>query len=193
MDAVNEKIEVFRNNCYQMAQIEADNLKKEIDSEINESIKTEIKKYKEETERNFNKKIEKKEKNYNSELFNQEIECKQNIVEKQKELQEDLKSEIYNRIENFINTENYKKFLLNNVTQVLQSCGLNNDIILYLTQRDFNKYGAEIKVAFNYNIEIMDDSNLGGAIGETKNVLVDNSLKNLIEESINTVLSEERS
>lgn len=195
MDTVNEKIEIFKNNCHQMAQEEADNLKKEIDSEINESIKLEIKKYQEETERNFNKKIDKIEKNYNSELFNQEIECKQNIVEKQKELQEDLKSEIYNRIVNFIDTDNYKEFLFNNVEQVINSCNLNNtqdainsDIILYLTQKDFDKYKIEIETKFQCTMEVMDSSHLGGAIGETKNILVDNSLKTLIEENIKLVL-----
>lgn len=195
MDAVSNKIEIFQNNCYQMAQIEADNLRNEIDSEINENIKSEIKKYKEETERNFYKKIQKKEKNYNSEILNQEIECKQNIVEKQKELQEDLKTEIYNRIVDFINTDNYKKFLFNNIEKVIDNCKLNNtvnsDIILYLTQRDADKYKDEIQTNFQCNIEIMESSNIGGAIGETKNILVDNSLRTLIEENIKLVLLEE--
>ena len=190
MDTVSRKIENFQNNCYQMAKIEADKLKKEIDSEINDNIKIEIKKYKEETERNFNKKIDKIEKNYNSEIFNQEIECKQNIVERQKELKEDLKAEIYDKIVNYIDTENYKKFLFNNIEQVINSCNLNNNqnVILYLTKTDFSKYKEEIKSEFQCNMEIMDSSNIGGTIGETENVLVDNSLKTLIEENINMVL-----
>lgn len=199
MDVISEKIENFRNNCYQMAQNEAERLKKEIDNEINENIKIETKKYQEEIEKNFNKRIDKIEKSYNSEIFNQEIEYKQNITEKQKELQEDLKSEIYTRIEKFVDTENYKKFLFDNIEQVIKSCDLHNskqvvsdsnlnNVKLYLTQRDYNKYKDEVKTMYQCTIETMENIYIGGAIGETKNVLVDNSLKTLIQENIRLVL-----
>ena len=57
MSSIQEKMDKFQYNCYEMAKIEANNLSQEIEEKIDKNIKDEINLYREES----NEKYEKKE------------------------------------------------------------------------------------------------------------------------------------
>ena len=174
---IEKRLKEFEESCLGMASNEASVLKQEIEQEIEEQIKTELEEYINRKEWNFTKTMEKLEKDYMKEIFKFQVECK-------KEIDVDLKKEVTNLIKNYTETEEYKKFLFSSISKAIKYLENNDNIEIGLVSKDIEKYQDELKKIYKYSIIEIDSSNIGGCIIKTNSVIINNSLKNNIEEKM---------
>lgn len=179
-----KRLKEFEESCLGMASNEASVLKQEIEAEIEEQIKTEIEEYINRKNWNFNKTIEKLEKNYMKEVFKFQTDCKKEILIAKKEIDLDLKKEVTNAINNYTETEKYKEYLFNNISNAINCLENKDKVILGLVNKDIIRYKDEIIQKFNVETKVIDDFYIGGCIIETDTIRIDNSLKNNIEEKM---------
>ncbi len=187
MKNISQKLKKFEENCLQMAQIEAKTLEEKIEKEIDERISEEILEYQKDAKINLEKKFSKIQKEYNSKIYQMNNNAKISILARKKQLSEQLKKEIIQKITEFTNSEKYLNFLLNNIKEailVIENTEKDN-IKIGLTQRDINKYYKYIKEKFSGKIYSIDNNYIGGSIctNLSKNISADNTLKMLVEEN----------
>lgn len=179
-----KKLKEFEESCLGIASKEAMELKKEIEQEIENQMKTELDEYNQRKEWNYNKTIEKLEKDYMKEVFKIQTDCKKEILNAKNEIYKDLKLEVINRIKEFTSKNEYKNFLLQLVKQSLEYTNSEDDIILGLTKSDLEKYKSDILNIRDVSLKEIDDKYIGGCIIESDNIFIDNSLINNIEEKM---------
>ena len=96
-----------------------------------------------------------------------------------------------NRIDEFIQSEQYKAYLISLAKQLKDFEKSSNNIAIFMTQTDFKQYGEDIKHVFpdifkgGSKIEFADDKIIGGLIliNPEANTRIDLSIKTLLEES----------
>ena len=183
---IDNKIKKFQNNCIETATREANSLKESIDNKINSKIEDEIASYREEAVRKYNRQISKLEKNYNSKIYELNNNSNISILNKRRELSDTLKLEVKLQILNFVNSDKYFEFLIDNIKSSILEIGKHGESLvkIYLTQNDKDKYENKISSYFNFDIDSISNDFIGGSIcvGVTKNISIDNTLKTLIEE-----------
>lgn len=188
MSSVQDKIDKFRLNCYEMATHEENELSFAIDEKINKNIEDEIDLYQKEANAKYEKKSKKLEQNYNCQIFDEENMARHAVIDAENEIKNDLKRTVTGKIKEFVNSEAYKNFLIKNISNALNKLRIEDgDVVkINITNEDFNKYKDEIKNQFNFEIGEISDKNIGGAIciNESKNISINNTLKILIEENV---------
>lgn len=188
MSSIQEKIDTFRLNCYEMAVNDANELSASIEEKINKNIKDEIEVYEQEASKKCEKKSRRLEQNYNSQIFDEQNMARHAVIDAENAIKEDLRTTVTHKIKEFVNSEAYKNFLINNINKSLTKLKINGgDIIkIGITTDDFSKYKAEIEEKFNAQAEEISNKNIGGSIcvNESKNISVNNTLKTLIEENL---------
>lgn len=183
---IDDKIKKFQNNCIETATNEANTLKQSINTKINSKIEDELSSYRQEALKKYNRQVNKLEKNYNSKIFELNNNSNIAILNKRRELSDTLKLEIKLKILNFVNSDKYFDFLLDNIKKSILELGKQGESLvkIYLTQNDKNKYENKISSYFNFDIDGINNDFIGGSIcvGTTKNIYIDNTLKTLIDE-----------
>jgi len=179
---IQEKEKIFEKSIRKLMKKDVEELEKSINSEVETQIKSELQKYEEKEEFAYNKKLEKLEKDYNKQIYNLEIEHKKEILNYKKEIQNNLRTEIENSLKNFVNTKEYEDFLMNRIDEVLKKVTDTENVILGLTEVDFQKY----KIKYNINVKIIDDKYIGGCTLEDNinGIYIDNTILNSINEHL---------
>lgn len=188
MSSIQEKIDIFRSNCYEMAVNDANELSASIEEKINKNIKDEIEVYEQEASIKCEKKTRKLEQKYNCQIFDEQNIARHAIIDAENAIKDDLRETVTHRIKEFVDSEEYKDFLINNIKTSLRKLKINegNIIRIGVTINDFTKYKAEIEEKFNAKVEEISNKNIGGSIcvNEDKNISINNTLKTLIEENL---------
>ena len=188
MSSIQDKIDTFRLNCFEMATNEANQLSASIEERINKNIKDEIELYTKESNERYEKKSKKLEQNYNCQIFDERNTARHAIIDAENEIKNDLKNTVTDKIKAFVNSEDYEKYLINNITSALNKLKIENgDIVkINITECDFNNYKTKINDNFSYVVDKISNKNIGGSIcvNESKNISIDNTLKTLIEENL---------
>lgn len=188
MSSIQDKIDTFRLNCYEMATNDANKLSETIEEKINKNIKEEIELYKEEASRKYEKKYKKLEQSYNCQIFDEENMARHAIMDVEDTIKKDLKDTVTEQIKKFVNSEIYKSFLFKNISSAINKLNIENGNIIKIniTGNDFNKYKDEIKDKFNFEVDAISNRNIGGSIciNESKNISINNTLRILIEENL---------
>lgn len=181
---IEKRLKEIEESCFSMASDESSVLKQEIENEIEEQIKTELENYINRKEWNYNKTIEKLEKNYMKEIFKFQADCKKEILLAKKDVDIDLKKEVTTLIKNYTQTEEYKKFLFSNIAKAINCIDNKENVEIGLVSKDIEKFKNELSEIYKYSIFEIDESNIGGCIIKTEFAIIDNSLKNNIEEKM---------
>lgn len=185
---IENKIIKFQNNCIETATREANSLKEIINDKVNSKIEDELASYREEALKKYNRQVDKLEKSYNSKIFELNNNYKIAILNKQKQLLQNLKLEVTLQVLNFVNSDKYLEFLIQNIKHSILELGKQGESLvkIYITQNDKDKYENKIYSCFNFDIDVISNDFIGGSIcvGSTKNISIDNTLKTLIEEQV---------
>ena len=179
-----EKLIDFKNSVEEMSNKDYLQIKQEVEDEISNSIIQEIAKYEKKKELNYNKNAQTIEKECNKKIYNFEIECKKKIIEEEKKIKKEIKEKCIDKLKEFVNQDQYKIFLKNNIQKSFEKLENKNSIEIYLTQNDISKFGDEIRTTFGSRIIEMPDDNIGGCIvaNELQGIFIDNTLMNTLNE-----------
>lgn len=188
MSSIQEKIDTFRLNCYEMAVNDANQLSASIEEKIKQNIKDEVELYEKEANEKCEKKLRKLEQNYNCQIFEEQNAARHSVIEAENEIKDDLKATVISKIKEFTNTQSYTNFLINNIKESLSKLKIEEEdqIKIEITTNDMSKYKKEIEEKFNAKVEEMSNKNIGGSIcvNESKKISINNTLQTLIEENL---------
>lgn len=183
------KINKIEKTCYELARREAKVLQEENDSVISEKKSELIDNYKDELAKKYIQDMEEIKKEYNNRVYNYEVQEKKKVNNLKSDLINKIKTEVESEINDFISSRFYKKYLTENISNTLKRLESNSDseYIVFVTKRDFDKYGKALISKYNsVKLDKIEDEYLGGCrvLDSTNKVLIDNTLKNIIEEQI---------
>lgn len=184
MSSIDEKFEKFEKSCLEMARLEAYDLKVNMNKRIQERIEDEVNEYKKEANEKYNSKINKMEKKYNSDIYVAELNCKKSILSNKYIILKDIKREIQNELNIFVNSNNYIEYLEKSIISAMQRLS-GDSCEVYITVNDYNKYKDIIMQKYNCTLKITENDIIGGClvIDKLNNVAIDNSIRNCLEES----------
>ena len=114
---VNEKLQQFGQSLEEISGKEYKQIEEEVDKEIKSGIEEEVKIYENKKQTNFDKISQRIEKDYNKKVYNYEIQCKKEIIDEQKNLKENLKNEIRNRLVEFVKNDRYQDVLIKSIDE----------------------------------------------------------------------------
>lgn len=114
---VNEKLQKFGQSLEEISNKEYRQIEQNVDNEIKTGIEEEIKEYENKKQANFDKTSQRIEKDYNKKVYNYEIQCKKEIIDEQKNLKENLKNEIRNRLVEFVKNDRYQDVLIKSIDE----------------------------------------------------------------------------
>ena len=178
---LSKKIREFEESCLSLASTDCEKIKEEINSEIEEQIKVEIADYITRKEWSFKKSIEKLEKNYMKAIFLCQTECKKEILKARDKVELDLRKNVINKLEEYVEKPEYKDYLLNSISKVSKDV---ENFEIGITSRDYNKYKDELKNKGFENVIEIDNSYIGGCILKTNTIYIDNTLLNNLNEKM---------
>ena len=183
------KIDKIKNNCINTAKQENSELKLENDKTEKELLDQMVEKYELEARKKFDDEVNKLSKNYNKNIFNYEMESKKKLAKFKNTLLLNIHRVLIEKFIAFLETEEYKTFLKDNMAKVLAKVDSNENCTVYITEKDDNRFGAELRAEFGVHIETIDDDYIGGCIliNKLEKISIDNTLKNNIYERINHI------
>ena len=183
---IEEKLIDFKNSVEELSNKDYIEIKKKVEDEINDSIVQEINKYEEKKQASYEKNVQTMEKDCNKKIYNFEIECKKKIIQEEKKIKQKIKERCVEKLKEFVNQEQYKSYLINNIQATFNIIENKNSIDIYLTKNDIEKFGDEIRINYASNLIEMPESNIGGCIvaNESQGIFIDNTLLNLLNEII---------
>ena len=114
---VNEKLQQFGQSLEEISNKEYRQIEQDVDNGIKTGIEEEIKEYENKKQANFDKTSQRIEKDYNKKVYNYEIQCKKEIIDEQKNLKENLKNEIRNRLVEFVKNDRYQDVLIKSIDE----------------------------------------------------------------------------
>lgn len=185
----NKKLEKINKACQEIARKELILLKKENDSFSNDKIENMVEEYKKELSDKYSSELNKIQREYNKKIFDYKQQQRMRINKFKESLKEELELEITKEIEKFTDSREYEEFLINNINNVLKNIKDKSKCVIYITEKDYNKYCEKLTFKFNLKLEKMDNKNLGGCIIVDKiaKVSLDNTIKNNIEEKVENI------
>lgn len=124
------------------------------------------------------------EKEFYKQIYSYELEQKKKIIDTVKKQSLELIKEIENVICKMLDTKLYEEFFFNTLKETLEKVNIDNNTIIGVIKKDYDRYSENIEIKYNVKCKIIDDKFIGGLILENKNVLIDNTLKNAIEENV---------
>lgn len=191
MNDIKNKIEELREDCIREANIEADEMNKNIDEKIENDIKEQLDEYSRKQRIRYDREMKGLEKQYNIKKYELEKNSKMNLLEKQKEIIIDLINSVEKKMKDFVQSEKYFDYLVKNINNSLNKIGSKtNSVIIYITDYDYNRYSNMLSASFkDYTIKTTSDENIGGCkcLDEDSNIIIDNTISLLIRERINQI------
>ena len=124
------------------------------------------------------------EKEFYKQIYSYELEQKKKIIDTVKKQSLELIKEIENVICKMLDIKLYEEFFFNTLKETLEKVNIDNNTIIGVIKKDYDRYSENIEIKYNVKCKIIDDKFIGGLILENKNVLIDNTLKNAIEENV---------
>lgn len=85
-----------------------------------------------------------------------------------------------------LDTKLYEEFFFTTLNETLEMVNIDNNTVIGVIKKDYDRYSISIQTKYSLKCKIIDDKFIGGLILENKNVLIDNTLKNAIEEKVNS-------
>lgn len=186
MIKINLKIEKIQKNCIETAKKELSVLKEENNLLCNEQISKMIEEYKEQLSTKYSNEINKIEREYNRNLFDYEAEGNVYVNKFKSKLFINIKSKIIEELESFTKSKEYKNYLYKNIRTTLKNINGEN-FTIYITERDFEKFGVELSKDFAMNFSKIKNDNIGGCKIKNDKISIDNTIKIIIEEKIGQI------
>lgn len=185
---IDRKIEKIEKNCLETAKKELNILKKENDDFSEDKILEKVNLYKDELSKKYKNELNKIEREFNRNTFDYEMNQKMKITTFKNELIEKIENNVKSQFENFTNTAEYKYYLLRSIENVLSKIK-KGKCIIFITQRDYEKYYKDISMAFSADVDKMDNENIGGCIvvNRENKISIDNTLKTNISQKITKI------
>lgn len=184
MITIEEKLNLFTKLIYDKIEKENESLLKKFNLEYGNLLddkKKEFEKQAEQLRKENEKNIEKQKLQIISKA---KIEEKKILLEKRKEIFDEVLEELMAYCDDFTEKNEYKDMLLNDLKKVFKDIENINNFELTITSKDYNRFKEDILNMFSgFNIEISeDDSIIGGFIitDKEKNIRIDMSMKNRI-------------
>lgn len=184
MIKIDKKIEKIRKSCLETAKKEMLILKEENASIVNEKISKMIEEYQDVLSVKYTNELNKMEREYNRNLFDYEMEGNVSLNKFKAKLFETVKTEVMKNLKDFVNSKEYKKYLIKNVEETLKNSTKGT---IYVTENDFKKYKDELEKLFNTKIDTIDNTNIGGCMVVNNKISIDNTIKNNIEEKLSEI------
>ena len=123
----------------------------------------------------------------NEAISNIRMECKKELILRREEMQKDVFAEVMGKLKEFVLSDGYEKWLVNNIKEAIDELGSGKKII-YINRTD-EKYRSVIAVTFaDCDVMIIKDNDIiGGAkvVNEDKKSVVDKSIKEKLEDEKN--------
>lgn len=186
---INKKLDKIEKNCCEIAKKENVFLKEENDNIISEKVLEKVNLYKEELAKKYINEMNKLERDNNRNLFDYEMNERIKINDFKQILKDSIHSKIENEILIFVNSFEYKDYLLKTINKTLEKVEANKNIKIYVTEHDFNRFKDEIQTVFSLEVDKISNENIGGCVilDLTNKVSINNTLKTNIEEKIEKI------
>lgn len=176
---IDTKLEEFSNLVLQEASQEKRKILDEIRLKINEANKKSRQEIIDKAEMDLKIATEKEAKLKNEEVSKAAIEAKKIVIEKRKELINNMYNTVISQLNEFVNSEQYPMWLIKQIDEAKTQLDDNN-ITVYIGKAD-----EKINLETNAKIQIDNEITIGGCkiISEKKHMLVDNTLSKKLEEA----------
>lgn len=176
---IDTKLEEFSNLVLQEASQEKRKILDEIRLKVNEANKKSKQEIIDKAEMDLKIATEKEAKLKNEEVSKAAIEAKKIVIEKRKELINNMYNTVISQLNEFVNSEQYPMWLIKQIDEAKTQLDDNN-IIVYIGKAD-----EKINLETNAKIQIDNEITIGGCkiISEKKHMLVDNTLSKKLEEA----------
>lgn len=176
---IDTKLEEFSNLVLQEASQEKRKILDEIRLKVNEANKKSRQEIIDKAEMDLKIATEKEAKLKNEEVSKAAIEAKKIVIEKRKELINNMYNTVISQLNEFVNSEQYPMWLIKQIDEAKAQLDDNN-ITVYIGKADEN-----INLETNAKIQIDNEITIGGCkiISEKKHMLVDNTLSKKLEEA----------
>jgi vacuolar-type H+-ATPase subunit E/Vma4 len=186
-----KKLKNVEDNCINLAQKDADELKKATEKERDEKIADFISKYKEELDMKLNKEMANLNKNYNHSIFTLKKEGQIKVENFKKSKIRELKNKILDKYNDYKNTEEYKYDLISRIKATMGKAGEGSRFEIMVVENDYNNYIEMLKNEFvNIDIKQLSNDYIGGCIifNKDKKMLIDNTIRTVLEEELGKVV-----
>lgn len=176
---IDTKLEEFSNLVLQEASQEKRKILDQIRLKVNEANKKSRQEIIDKAEMDLKIATEKEAKLKNEELSKAAIEAKKIVIEKRKELINNMYNTVISQLNEFVNSEQYPMWLIKQIDEAKTQLDDNN-ITVYIGKAD-----EKINLETNAKIQIDNEITIGGCkiISEKKHMLVDNTLSKKLEEA----------
>jgi vacuolar-type H+-ATPase subunit E/Vma4 len=188
---IEKKLKNVEDNCINLAQKDADELKKATEKERDEKIADFISKYKEELDMKLNKEMANLNKNYNHSIFTLKKEGQIKLENFKKSKIRELKNKILDKYNDYKNTEEYKYDLISRIKATMGKAGEGSRFEIMVVENDYNNYIEMLKNEFvNIDIKQLSNDYIGGCIifNKDKKMLIDNTIRTVLEEELGKVV-----
>jgi len=188
---IEKKLKNVEDNCINLAQKDADELKKATEKEHDEKIADFISKYKEELDMKLNKEMANLNKNYNHSIFTLKKEGQIKVENFKKSKIRELKNKILDKYNDYKNTEEYKYDLISRIKATMGKAGEGSRFEIMVVENDYNNYIEMLKNEFvNIDIKQLSNDYIGGCIifNKDKKMLIDNTIRTVLEEELGKVV-----
>jgi vacuolar-type H+-ATPase subunit E/Vma4 len=188
---IEKKLKNVEDNCINLTQKDADELKKATEKERDEKIADFISKYKEELDMKLNKEMANLNKNYNHSIFTLKKEGQIKVENFKKSKIRELKNKILDKYNDYKNTEEYKYDLISRIKATMGKAGEGSRFEIMVVENDYNNYIEMLKNEFvNIDIKQLSNDYIGGCIifNKDKKMLIDNTIRTVLEEELGKVV-----
>lgn len=189
MTEIDKKIDKIEKNCLDIAKREMNSMKNETDKICNEQVGLKVDRYKDELAKKYTNEINKIERELNRNIFDYEMEERVKIKNYKQSLINDIESNVTNNLLNFVDSDQYKDYLLKKIQSTIRKIGKSDSIKLYVIEKDYDRFYDEINSAFNISLEKISNDNIGGCMLEDKinRISIDNTIKTNIKEKVSKI------
>lgn len=176
---IDTKLEEFSNLVLQEASQEKRKILDEIRLKVNEANKKSRQEIIDKVEMSLRIATEKEAKLKNEEVSKAAIEAKKIVIEKRKELINNMYNTVTSQLNEFVNSKQYPMWLIKQIDEAKTQLDDNN-ITVYIGKAD-EKINLEIDV----KVQIDSEITVGGCkvISEKKHMMIDNTLSKKLEEA----------
>ena len=183
MNSIEKKLKKFEEDCYKLANQNRDELEEKVNLKISKAIQDEINEYRNKLAKKKKNTLTKMEKDFNSELWEIENECKKRLIEEEKKMKEELFLDVCNQMKQYVDNAEYEEFFINNILVAVNNLGSTENLVVSVTRKDKDRFLDKI-MDFSENIEIIDDSYIGGCIVKNNSEIINNTILMNLKERI---------
>lgn len=189
-DIDNIKLEKIEKNCYEIAKKQLKEMQENNDKVIAEGVEAKLDEYKNNLAVKFEDESKRLKRDFNREVYEFEMSTKARINSFKKQMKDNMFNRVEASITAFVDSDEYKGYLLSNIKASFEKHSLDsNKVTIFITEKDFGKFGEEIKETFKSNVETIPNENIGGSIviDRNKKISVDNTIRTNIIDKIDGI------